>query len=189
MSGDNQFNLIANSARRIPLSDLVNDLRNAYPAGEVARDITTQDTILHRLANNNIDPDIFVCLLEYPECGDLDKSKNNRNKTVLDVLFEKHMLNHLIALSVNDLVDISDYKSGEYNALHIAARRDNAKMISFLLKQGVDPNKKDKNGYTPLHVARRYACTDNSALLERVSIEPEILKKPVNNNNNYGMKR
>ena len=189
MSGDNQFNLIANSANRIPLCDLVDNLKQVYPLGVVAKDISNQDSILHRLAKNGTDPDIILELLSHPECGDINTTINIQSKTVLDILIERHMINHLKLLSFSNVISLSDYEKNSYNALHVASRKDNPKMISFLVKEGVNPNHKDKNGYTPLHVARRYACAENSAILERISYDPDILKpKNTKTDTNFGMK-
>ena len=43
------------------------------------------------------------------------------------------------------------------NVLHYASRRDNERIVSFLIESGCDVNHENKDGATPLHIAAQYS--------------------------------
>ncbi len=49
-----------------------------------------------------------------------------------------------------------------YTPLHVACLRDNAEIVSKLIKAGCDINKADKDGRTPLYIV---CCSDNNEIL------------------------
>ncbi|MCF2900949.1 ankyrin repeat domain-containing protein [Pseudoalteromonas sp. OFAV1] len=184
MLGDSKFNLVANAAHRLAVDDVYLNLKESYPDDLIPTDIGTGDSVLHRLAKDDVDPDIFLRLLEYSEMGNLETHTNTKGETVLDILIKKHMQNHLTLLSKENIISLAEYKSKSYNALHIAAKKDNPKFMKFLLFQGVNANEKDIRGNTPLHVARRYACHLNADIIEQYSLDKDVLKPKKKDNEN-----
>ena len=66
-------------------------------------------------------------------------------------------------------------------ALHLAVKHGETTMLHFLLKQGAKTNLKDRDGATPLDLARKYKKTDMVKILLAVNAEPG---NPGKSNNN-----
>ena len=52
---------------------------------------------------------------------------------------------------------INIYDNLGNNVLHYASRRDNERIVSFLIESGCDVNHENKDGATPLHIAAQYS--------------------------------
>ncbi|KAJ1990404.1 hypothetical protein H4R33_001730 [Dimargaris cristalligena] len=53
-------------------------------------------------------------------------------------------------------IDINHAKRGGWTVLHTAALKGNASLVSLLLDHGAEPRLRNKDGYTPVHLASQY---------------------------------
>ncbi len=108
-------------------------------------------------------------------------SKGNIDKAHLDQIFklileERRLTATKYLLQAGAKPNITN-DIGE-TVLHIAAvKMDNENIIRFFLNQKVDPNKKDKDGDTPLHIAVRYLHLKSAKTLIEMGSDPSIQNK------------
>jgi ankyrin repeat protein len=92
-------------------------------------------------------------------------------------------------LANNKQFDIDHRNQSGLTALHMAIRVSNTAAAKFLLSNGANPNAADENGYTPLHVAAKYAKDMDivELLLDRKDTNVDYLDNEGNNALHYAM--
>ncbi|MCK5674803.1 MAG: ankyrin repeat domain-containing protein [Spirochaetales bacterium] len=99
--------------------------------------------------------------------------------SVQDVLPIVHAVEKLDASRVELLVDwgakLNNHLAEEKTFLHTAASRKLPKLVSVLLKAGIDPDLRDKQGNTALFIAVRGADVETVELLLVSGAEPDII--------------
>jgi ankyrin repeat protein len=93
----------------------------------------------------------------------LDAVKNDKGSDV----------DAILAKPGSRIIDTQDPSTGE-GALHIVARRDDAKYVSYLLYKGANPNLKNRQGDTPLLVAVDRGYGDLIPLLLKGKANPNL---------------
>ena len=95
--------------------------------------------------------------------------------TMVGMLGEKHFFESIKSGDINAVNTLLSEKPGlirtrtffNETALHVAVRSGNDKMVTYLLKSGIDINAKDSSNITPLHLAVFYGNTQiTETLLE-----------------------
>ncbi|MGN6819239.1 MAG: ankyrin repeat domain-containing protein [Sphingomonas sp.] len=93
----------------------------------------------------------------------LDAVKNAKGSDVESIL----------AKPGSRIIDTQDPSTGE-GALHIVARRDDSKYLSYLLAKGANPNIKNRQGDTPLLVAIDRGYDDLIPILIKYKANPNL---------------
>ncbi|EEQ31620.1 hypothetical protein McanMca71_006080 [Microsporum canis] len=79
---------------------------------------------------------------------------NERRQRSLVSFATVNRVTHVIQALVDDGFCINSWTDpGGHNLLHIAARSGDVSLAEMLLKNGIDPNHRCRNGMTPLHMA------------------------------------
>lgn len=66
---------------------------------------------------------------------------------------------------LNDGMDVNCASPEKHTALHLAANRNNIRMLSLLIERGANVNARDKHGETPLHWAADSNAEEAAMLL------------------------
>ena len=79
----------------------------------------------------------------------------------------------ILAKPGSRIIDTQDPSTGE-GALHIVAKRDDAKYLAFLLGKGAKPDPKDRDGNTPLLIAIDRGYVDLLPILLKGRANPNL---------------
>lgn len=156
-----KFGNFVNSLRNAQLEILFSTVRNDHPnlvkilffLG-VAKQIRDQkgNTLLHSCPNQNMGKLLLENGITINARNDMAQTALHmamRNKVYLNKRIALH--DHIIFL-INSGIDVNAQENNGYTALHLAEHLDVARA---LLIAGANPNIKDKNNDTPLHIAVR----------------------------------
>lgn len=147
-------------------------------------DIKTGDNTLHRLFQGGISSHELKDFMSKFDSETILNRENKSGITPIDYLFTTGNVSLLQHLEDFTDFDIKSHSSKFGNGLHLAARKDNPRFISFLLSRGVDSNDINASGKKPIDVARRYANFQNIDVFEFAHENPDRFRTLFKQNNN-----
>lgn len=187
---DPMFSNIASKFKRADFNEAFHEMEITlarYPSLNKTRELGTQNSILHVMAlDKDIEPEVFTRLAKTFEYDFVVQDTNSGGHTPVDILIREQKVAHLISLTKEGMLNLKDYASHGYNALHLAAGRDNPRFIQFLVKQGVNPEATNNQNLKPIDIARRFAAFSNVDALE--SLDPNADKNNPNEFYDLGLK-